>query len=230
MSEEVKQMFAKISKDYDKMNNLFTFNMHNTWKKRLVKLAGTSNKMNILDCASGTGDLAIIFSKIVGESGRVYATDFCDDMLQYVPQKTKNLNINNVIVELADAMNLSYEDNYFDITSISYGIRNVDDTKTALNEMARVTKPNGKIAILETGIPNKILMPFYNLVTKIFMPLMGQIIAKDKSAYAYLHNTATEYPFGKDFVDILESTNRFKEIKVYKQFFGASYIYIGAVK
>lgn len=230
MSEEVKQMFANISKDYDKMNNLFTFNMHNTWKKRLVKLAGTSKDMKILDCASGTGDLAILFSQLVGESGKVYATDFCDDMLQYIPQKTENLKINNIIVELADAMDLHYEDNHFDITSISYGIRNVDNTNTALNEMARVTKPGGKIAILETGIPNKFLMPFYNLVTKVFMPLMGQLIAKDKSAYAYLHNTATDYPYGKEFVQILVETNQFTNIKVYKQFFGASYIYIGTVK
>lgn len=229
MSEDVKQMFAKIAKDYDKMNNLFTFNMHNTWKKRLVKYANTTEGMKILDCASGTGDLAILFSQKVGNKGEVFATDFCDDMLQYVKPKTKQLGL-KINVELADAMSLQYDDNYFDITSISYGIRNVDDTNTALKEMARVTKPQGKIAVLETGIPNRILMPFYNLVTKVFMPLMGQFIAKDKSAYAYLHNTATEYPYGKDFVEIMKATNEFKEIRVYKQFFGASYIYIGTVK
>jgi len=228
MSEDVKQMFAKIAKDYDKMNNLFTFNMHNTWKKRLVKYSGANRGFKILDCASGTGDLAILFSKIAGNEGIVYATDFCNDMLQYVKPKAMEFGL-NIKVELADVMNLQYEDDYFDITSISYGVRNVDDTNLALKEMARVTKPKGKIAILETGIPNKTLMPFYNIVTKGFMPMMGQIITQDKSAYAYLHNTASEYPYGKEFVNIMKNTNVFSEIKIYKQFFGASYIYIGTI-
>ena len=229
MSEAVKQMFSEISGNYDKMNDLFTFKMHNNWKKKLVSYTAASPGNKILDCASGTGDLAIIFKEVVGPKGEVYATDFCYDMLKYVEPKAVNLKM-DIKVELADAMNLQYEDNTFDVTSISYGIRNVDDTVTALKEMARVTKPAGRIAILETGQPSKALKPFYNLVTKFVLPVMGKLIAGNKSAYTYLSETAEAYPYGKQFLEIMESTGMLKNCKAYPQFFGASYIYIAEVK
>ncbi len=229
MSEAVKQMFSEISGNYDKMNDIFTFKMHSNWKKKLVKLSGASSGNNILDCASGTGDLAILFKEEVGQKGTVFATDFCFDMLKYVEPKAKKLNI-DIKVELADAMNLQYEDNFFDVTSISYGIRNVDDTVMALKEMARVTKSSGKIAVLETGQPSKALKPFYNVITKFVLPFMGKLIAGNKSAYTYLSETAEAYPYGKEFLKIMESTGALKNCKAYPQFFGASYIYIAEVK
>ena len=229
MSEEVRVMFSEISESYDKMNDLFTFNMHNGWKKKLVKLTGAKSGDKVLDCASGTGDLAFEFKKVVGDSGKVLATDFCDDMLKYVEPKGKKLNL-DVEVEFADAMNLHYEDNAFDIVSISYGIRNVDDTPTALKEMARVVKSGGKIAVLETGQPSKLLRPFFNIMTKFLMPLMGKLIAGNKSAYQYLSDTALEYPYGKEFVKILQDTGKFDNIISKPMFMGASYIYIATVK
>lgn len=229
MSEAVKQMFSEISGNYDKMNDIFTFKMHNSWKNKLVKLSGATSGDKILDCASGTGDLAIVFKDIVGKEGVVYATDFCFDMLKYVEPKAKKLGI-EIKVELADAMNLEYKDSSFDVTSISYGIRNVDNTITALKEMARVTKSGGKIAVLETGQPSKILKPFYNVVTKFVLPFMGKLIAGNKSAYTYLSETAEAYPYGKEFIQIMESTDMLKNCKAYPQFFGASYIYIAEVK
>lgn len=228
MSEEVKAMFSDISESYDKMNDIFTFKMHNNWKEKLVKLSGSSAGKSILDCASGTGDLAIIFKQSVGETGRVVATDFCNDMLKYTKPKAEKLNL-NVEVELADAMNLQFETDTFDITSISYGIRNVDDTPTALKEMARVTKSGGKIAVLETGQPSKILRPFFNIMTKFLMPMMGKLIAGNKSAYQYLSETSSKYPYGKEFTQIMQDTGKIKDCKAYPQFFGASYIYIGTV-
>ncbi len=227
MSEEVREMFSSISKDYDKMNDVLSFNMHNSWKQKLVQLSGAKKGDHILDCASGTGDLAILFKKTV-ETGDVYATDFCDDMLQYVSPKAEKQGL-GIKVELADAMNLQFEDNHFDVTSISYGIRNVDDTPTALKELARVTKKGGVVAVLETGQPPAYLKPFYSIVTRFFMPIVGRIIAKEKSAYNYLAETASKYPYGKEFVKILKDTGKFGEVKAYPQFFGASYIYIAKV-
>lgn len=228
MSEEVKAMFSDISESYDKMNDIFTFKMHNNWKQKLVKLAQAEEGKSVLDCASGTGDLAIIFKQAVGQSGRVVATDFCNDMLKYTKPKAEKLNL-DIEVELADAMNLQFETDTFDISSISYGIRNVDDTPTALKEMARVTKSGGKIAILETGQPSKLLRPFFNIMTKYLMPLMGKLIAGNQSAYQYLSDTSSKYPYGKEFIEIMENTGKFKACKAYPQFFGASYIYIGEV-
>ena len=229
MSEDVRVMFSKISKDYDKMNDVLSFNMHNGWKKRLVELSKVKTGDNVLDCASGTGDLAILFKQVVGEKGDVIATDFCNDMLKYAEPKAEKLNL-KIKSELADVMNLQFEDNAFDVSSISYGIRNVDDTVVALKEMARVIKPGGKIAVLETGQPSKLLRPIYYLVTRWGMPLMGRILAKEKSAYKYLAETASKYPYGKEFIGIMESTGKFEDCKAYPQFFGASYIYIAKVK
>lgn len=229
MSEDVKVMFSKISKDYDKMNDVLSFKMHNGWKKRLIELSGAKKDDKVLDCASGTGDLAILFKQVVGEKGEVIATDFCNDMLKYAQPKAEKLNL-NIKSELADVMNLQFEDDAFDVSSISYGIRNVDDTPTALKEMARVIKPGGKIAILETGQPPVYLRPMYYMVTRWAMPLMGRILAKEKSAYQYLAETASKYPYGKEFIQIMKDTGKFENCKAYPQFFGASYIYIATVK
>ena len=229
MSEEVRVMFSEVAENYDKMNDLFTFNMHNKWKKKLVKMVGAKKGDRVLDCASGTGDLAFEFKKVVGNSGEVLATDFCDDMLKYVEPKGKKLNL-EVKTEFADAMNLHYEDNTFDIVSISYGIRNVDDTPTALKEMARVLKPGGKIAILETGQPPKILLPFYWIVTNGLLPLLSRMLTGSTSAYKYLADTASSYPYGKKFVKIMEETGAFEKCTSKAQFLGASFIYLGTVK
>lgn len=223
MSEDVKVMFSKISKDYDKMNDVLSFKMHNGWKKRLIELSGVKKDDKVLDCASGTGDLAILFKQVVGEKGEVIATDFCNDMLKYAQPKAEKLNL-NIKSELADVMNLQFGDDAFDVSSISYGIRNVDDTPTALKEMARVIKPGGKIAILETGQPPVYLRPMYYMVTRWAMPVMGRILAKEKSAYQYLAETASKYPYGKEFIQIMKDTGKFENCKAYPQFFGASYI------
>jgi len=229
MSEDVRVMFSKISKDYDKMNDVLSFKMHNGWKKRLVELSGVKKNDDVLDCASGTGDLAILFKQVVGEKGEVIATDFCDDMLKYAQPKAEKLKL-KIKSELADVMNLQFDDNAFDVSSISYGIRNVDNTVIALKEMARVIKPGGSIAILETGQPPIYLRPMYYMVTRWVMPLMGRLLAKEKSAYKYLAETASKYPYGKEFIGIMKSTGEFENCKAYPQFFGASYIYIGTVK
>jgi demethylmenaquinone methyltransferase/2-methoxy-6-polyprenyl-1,4-benzoquinol methylase len=229
MSEEVREMFSNISKDYDKMNDVLSFKMHIGWKKKLISLSKVGKGSAVLDCASGTGDLAILFKQEVGERGEVYATDFCNDMLKYTKPKAEKLDL-DVNVEIADAMNLQFDNDKFDVTSISYGIRNVDDTPTALKEMARVTKKGGCLAVLETGQPPTFMKPFYSVVTKVFMPFMGMILAKDKSAYKYLAETASKYPYGKEFCKIVMDTGAYKSCKAYPQFFGASYIYIAEVK
>lgn len=229
MSEQVKAMFSEVAGNYDKMNDLFTFNMHNSWKRKLVRLAGAKKGDHVLDCASGTGDLAFEFKKVVGDNGRVLATDFCEGMLNYVQPKGKKLGL-SVEVELADAMNLQYPDNTFDIVSISYGIRNVDDTSVALKEMARVLKPGGKIAILETGQPPKILLPLYYLVTKLLLPLLSRLITGNTSAYKYLADTASSYPYGKKFIQLMEQTQAFTDCQSKSMFLGASFIYLGTAK
>ncbi len=228
MSEAIKVMFAEISKDYDKMNTVLSFGIHHLWRKKVVKLANVNENSKVLDCASGTGDLAIEFKK-TAKKGEVFATDFCVEMLDYIKPKEEKLNI-KVKTEFADVMNLKYEDNYFDVSSISFGIRNVDNPKQGVSEMARVVKAGGKVIILETGQPKGLLKPIYKLYSQKIMPFLGSIVAKNEAAYTYLPQTASKFPYGDMFVEIMNSTEKFSEIKAYPVTFGVAYIYVGIVK
>lgn len=228
MSEAIKLMFADISKDYDKMNTVLSFGIHHLWRKKVVKLSGINSNSKVLDCASGTGDLALEFKK-TAINGEVVATDFCVEMLDYIKPKEEKLNL-KVKTEFADVMNLQYDDNYFDVSSISFGIRNVDDPKVGISEMARVVKSGGKVIVLETGQPKGIMKLFYKLYSQHIMPFLGNLIAKNEAAYTYLPQTASKFPYGEKFVEIMKSTNKFSDIKVYPVTFGVAYIYVGIVK
>jgi demethylmenaquinone methyltransferase / 2-methoxy-6-polyprenyl-1,4-benzoquinol methylase len=229
MSEEVKKMFADISEKYDFMNTFLSFGMHKVWRKRAVRYAGTKEGYNILDCASGTGDLAIAFKKETGNSGRVVAQDFCEEMLDIIVPKVKKENL-EIEVETGDVLNLKHQDNEFDISSIAFGLRNLDEPINGLKEMARVVKTGGKVVILETGQPKGFFYFFYKIYSKYLMPLAGKLIAGNKNAYTYLPETASKFPFGEELVEMMRSTGVFSEIKTYPQTFGVAYIYVATVK
>ncbi len=228
MSQEVKNMFSAISSDYDRMNDLITFRMHRKWKRKLVELCEPKIGDRVLDCASGTGDLAILFKEKVGTQGKVIATDFNKEMLALIKPKAESKNL-EIEVEETDVMNLKYTYNTFDIASISYGIRNVDDPKKCLQEMSRTVKDGGKIAVLETGKPNIFFRPFYIIHCKAIIPILGKLIARNKAAYQYLPQTASKFPYAEKFVEMMEETGMLEEIKSYPQMFGVSYIYIATV-
>jgi demethylmenaquinone methyltransferase/2-methoxy-6-polyprenyl-1,4-benzoquinol methylase len=229
MSEQIRKMFSDISKDYDKMNDILSFGLHHLWRKKVVALANVKSDFKVLDCASGTGDLAIEFKKNLNTDSEVVATDFCVEMLDYIEPKAKQANV-DLKVQVADVMQLPFDNNHFDLATISFGIRNVDNPIVGLSEMARVVKPNGKVIILETGQPKGINKFFYKIYGNYIMPLLGSLIAKNKTAYTYLPKTASNFPYGDKFVALMEETNCFSSIEAFPQTFGVSYIYVGIVK
>ena len=119
-------MFSKVAANYDKGNNVLSMGVHHLWRKKLVKYSDARFGAKVLDCATGTGDLAIEFKKTVGALGSVVGTDFCAEMLIPAPAKAKARGL-EVQFEQADVTQLQYADNSFDICSISFGIRNVGD-------------------------------------------------------------------------------------------------------
>lgn len=235
MSETVRTMFANIANDYDKMNDILSFGIHRLWRRITVKNAELKPDYKILDCATGTGDLAFSFKKAITnlskneQNGEVIGTDFCEDMLVLARQKAQEKGI-DVKFEFADVMNLQYPDNYFDIASISFGIRNVDDPKQGVSELARVVKSGGKVMILEFGQPYGFLAPFYKIYSRNIMPFLGHLIAGDKGAYTYLPETAAKFPAGEKFINLMNSTNSFSSTKFIPLSSGIAYLYIGVVK
>jgi demethylmenaquinone methyltransferase / 2-methoxy-6-polyprenyl-1,4-benzoquinol methylase len=229
MSEQVREMFKDISKDYDKLNSILSFGIHKFWRKRAVKESGAIDGSTVLDCAAGTGDLAFEFKRAVGSKGKVIATDYCQEMLDFIHPKSQKMQL-EIDVQLADVMNLQFTDNSFDVASIAFGIRNVDSTSRALEEMARVVKPGGKVVVLEFGTPSKFVQPFYKFYSKAIIPTIGRLISKNISAYSYLPDTIAKYPYGKQFIDIMNNTGYFSDTQYKKLSFGITYLYIGTVK
>lgn len=228
--DEIHSLFSSIAHGYDRANDLMTFGMARLWRKRLVKMSEAKVGSKILDCASGTGDLALDFKRVVGSTGEVIGTDFCEDMLKPAPLKAQKAGL-DVKFEVADAMNLPYDDNTFDVTSISYGIRNVGDPARALSEMARVTKPGGHVMVLETGNSQLPLMGFfYRLYFNKVVPRLGALVTGQKSAYEYLNKSSSQFPCREAFLNLMDSTAAFSHAEYKSLMGGASFIYKATVK
>jgi len=228
MSEQVRKMFASIASDYDRVNTVLSFGIHHWWRYQTVKRSAAKNGDHVLDCATGTGDLALTFKKKVGVEGYVMGTDFCAEMLGPAPIKARKKNL-DVDFEVADAMSLPYEANKFDIASISFGIRNVDEPATALKEMARVVKPGGRVVVLEFGQAEGFMKWPYLFYQKYVMPTIGGWISGNKDAYTYLPETSKAFPAGDAFLTIMRKTNSFKDVSYKKLNSGIAYVYTGVV-
>ena len=225
-SEEsyIKNIFESISKDYDLMNDLITFKYHSKWKREIAMIAKEDNPKVILDIATGTGDIAINLSKL--KDSQIIGVDISEKMLDVAGDKIRKMNITNITFELSKAEKLKYKNNFFDLISIGYGVRNFEDLINGLKESYRVLKKNGKLIILETSVPNNFLIKYlYLLFTSIYVPLISFIFTKNIKAYNYLLDSTKEFPHEKEFKKILGSVG-FKNIASKKKFFGISTIYI----
>lgn len=228
MSEKVRNMFADIADDYDRINSILSFGVHSAWRKKTVLESGAKPGDRVLDCATGTGDLALEFKKTVGHTGYVLGTDFCKEMIEHAPDKADEMQL-VVDFEVADAMNLPYEDNSFDITSIAFGIRNVDDPSVSLKEMARVVKPGGKVVVLEFGQPKGMIKYPYQVYSRHVMPAIGGWISGNRDAYTYLPETSAKFPAGDAFIKLMKDTGSFEGQKAIKLTGGIAYVYVGTV-
>lgn len=221
-------MFADIADDYDRVNGILSFGVHHNWRRRTVKESGAGPGDRVLDCATGTGDLAIAFKKAVGEEGAVLGTDFCQEMIEHAPEKARRENL-MVDFEVADAMNLPYEDDRFDIASIAFGIRNVDDPVQALREMGRVVRPGGKVVVLEFGQPGGVLKFPYRFYSRVVMPAVGGWITGNREAYTYLPETSAAFPAGEKFLDLMRESGSFARCRAVRLTGGIAWIYVGTV-
>lgn len=229
MSEAVRRMFSEIAPKYDISNTVLSAGIHHQWRTKAVRLSSVKYGDSILDCATGTGDLAIAFAKVVGNDATVIGTDFCAPMMETAPEKSKKHGV-NITFQEADVMNLPFDDNTFSASSIGFGIRNVDSPQKGIDEMARVVKPNGKVVILEFGQPKGLFGTVFQWYSTKVLPIIGGIITGKKDAYTYLQETSAKFPCREEFVAIMNSTGRFSDVKYYPVSGGIAYIYIGTVR
>jgi demethylmenaquinone methyltransferase/2-methoxy-6-polyprenyl-1,4-benzoquinol methylase len=227
--EIIRNMFSKVAANYDKGNTVLSMGVHHLWRKKLVKYSGAKFGDKILDCATGTGDLAIEFKQEVGVVGSVTGTDFCAEMLIPAPQKAKDKGL-EITFEQADVTALQYPDKQFDITSISFGIRNVSDPVKALKEMARVTKSGGKVMVLEFGQVNvPVIGTLYNYYSQNILPKIGGLVTGQKDAYEYLQKSSAAFPCREEFVALMKESNSFSKMEYISLTGGIAYIYKGTV-
>jgi demethylmenaquinone methyltransferase/2-methoxy-6-polyprenyl-1,4-benzoquinol methylase len=228
MSTEVRQMFAQIAPRYDLANDVLSFGLHRRWRRAAVRLSQVVHGQNVLDCATGTGDLALEFKRAVGTTGVVIGTDFCSEMLASAPAKASKAGL-EVRFELADAAALPFATGSFDVSAIAFGIRNVDSPLTCLREMARVTRAGGRVVVLEFGQPQGLFGSLFRVYSATVLPRIGGLLTGDRSAYEYLPRTAAAFASGEQFLEMMREASSFRETQATPLTMGTAYVYVGVV-
>ncbi len=186
---QVEAMFDRIAGVYDLMNSLMTAGLHHRWRRRAADLARVGPGNDVLDVASGTGDLAIELSARVGAGGSVIGSDFSEQMLDRARVKAPQLEW-----QQANALALPYEEGRFDAVTVGFGARNFSDLDAGLAEMVRVTRPGGRVVVLEITTPTRPpLSTFFRLWFDRLVPLIGRF-AGDPEAYSYLPSSVRRFP------------------------------------
>jgi demethylmenaquinone methyltransferase/2-methoxy-6-polyprenyl-1,4-benzoquinol methylase len=193
----VNDLFASIAPRYDLINDLQSFGLHRWWKRRLVALAAPQPGEKALDVCCGTGDLAFLLAR---RGAEVTAVDFSEAMLVVARERFKVQGSKFKVQGLlefrdGDALALPFDDGSFDIVTVGYGLRNLSSWEAGLSEMWRVTKPGGRLLVLDFGKPdNALWRRAYFAYLRWLVPVFGKLFCGDSPAYRYIHESLLNYP------------------------------------
>jgi len=216
-------MFDNIAPKYDLLNRVLSLKIDVLWRNTLVNMMKNDNPQEVLDVATGTGDLAITIEK--GTGSKVIGLDLSQQMLNVGVIKIKKLKLDGKIsMQKGDAENLPFEDNRFDAVSVAFGVRNFENLTKGLAELRRVVKDNKSVYILEFSKVEGFLAPFYMFYFKNILPAIGRLVSKDNRAYTYLPDSVNAFPFGEKMKQILLDTG-FKKVEYKKLSLGIATIY-----
>jgi len=191
-ADGVRDLFAAVAPRYDLINDLQSFGMHRLWKRRLVRLAGVRPGELALDLCCGTGDIAFA---LAGAGARVCGVDFSEAMLGVARRRSGKGVPGEVSFEQGDALALRHGDARFDLVTIGYGLRNLRDLDLGLREMARVTRPGGRLLVLDFAFPsNRVWKALYLLHLRWVVPLLGRMFCGDADTHGYILESLRRYP------------------------------------
>ena len=195
-ARHVRSVFDSVAPKYDLMNDLMSMGLHRAWKAYTVMTANLKEGDTVLDIAGGTGDLALAFSKKVGQSGRVVHTDINEAMLRTGRNRLLDAGV-ALPTMVCDAEKLPFPDGSFDVVSVAFGLRNMTHKDTALAEMNRVLKAGGRLLVLEFSKVAVPLEKVYDWYSFKVLPQLGKLVAGDDSSYRYLAESIRMHP-GQD--------------------------------
>ncbi|ABK45977.1 2-octaprenyl-6-methoxy-1,4-benzoquinone methylase [Magnetococcus marinus MC-1] len=209
--KKVRDVFDSVAPKYDLMNDLMSMGVHRLWKRHAISKLNLQPGDHALDLAGGTGDLALLMQKRMTRSGRV---TICDINYSMLDQGRHRLTDEGWLCGMewvqANAEELPYPSNCFDVVTIGFGIRNVTNIPQALSEMFRVLKPGGKLMVLEfSKIAIPALRPLYDLYSFKLLPEIGHIVTKDRDSYQYLVESIRMFPDQESFKAMIEAAGFF---------------------
>ena len=227
--QRVRAMFGSIARRYDLLNHLLSLNIDRSWRRFTTKIVPPEPGVAVLDCCTGTADLALAYHKVGKGLSPVIGTDFCHEMLTLGNVKVrKALATENLVLVEGDTQRLPLPNDTFGVVTVAFGLRNVRDTVRGIDEMVRVAKPGGKVAILEFSRPKgAILGRAYLAFFRHVLPRVGQAIAPNgQGAYHYLPASVLQFPDGREMVELLTSRG-LTETRAYPMTFGIATLYVG---
>ncbi len=229
----IRRMFGHIAPSYDFLNHLLSLNVDHYWRWRTTRLVpperSPAGAAPMLDLCTGTGDLALAYDRAAGGKLAIVGADFCHEMLVLAGAKTGQRRASGRIRFLeADAQRLPLPNDLFQITTVAFGLRNVTDTDRGLAEMVRVTRPGGRVAILEFSQPRGWLFGrLYRFYFRHILPLVGQAISRSKdNAYKYLPASVMEFPDGEHLAQRLRRHGLI-DVRWHPFTFGIATLYVG---
>lgn len=190
-------MFGRIARRYDLANRLLSGGIDLWWRRRLVRAVRASGPREVLDLATGSGDVAFALAGALPAGTRITGMDFCQPMLDEAELKKKRGSaprLANLSFRLGDGLALPVPDQSVDAVTISFGLRNLADRGRGLREMRRVLRPGGRLLVLEFSQPATWFRPIYYFYLSKVLPRLAGIVTGDRAAYNYLNETIADFP------------------------------------
>lgn len=224
--EQVAGMFDRIAGRYDFLNHFLSLGIDKGWRKKAIRTLKPIQPRHILDVATGTGDLAL--AALTLEPQQITGVDISEGMMEIGRKKIAARQLSDKItLQYGDSEQLPFNDHSFDAITCAYGVRNFEHLEKGLQEMSRVLRPGGRVAILEFSRPKN--FPFkqlYHCYFRYILPALGKSVSKDATAYTYLPESVAAFPEGPEFCRILERSG-LKNVQARPLTMGITTLYTG---